>query len=349
VAVTAGAVELLDRPAIYEATGTVRAATTAVIASKILGHVEHVYVQAGDRVQAGQTLAILDARDLDAAVKRAEAGRVELSSAIPEADNAVAAAKANLDLARATFGRIEDLAAKKSVSNQEFDEASARLKSAEAAHEMARARRRQLDSRAAQAEQEVRSAGIARDFARITAPFAGVVISKSAEPGTLATPGAPLLTLERAGGYRLEAALDESRLPHVLRGQSVAVSLDAIGARLTARVTEIVPLVDAASRSYIVKLDLPAAAGLRSGMFGRAAFPGASEKRLMMPAAALIERGQLQSVLVIEEGVGFARLVTTGRREQDRIEVLTGLRAGERVVLAPPPSLHDGDRVEVRP
>jgi multidrug efflux pump subunit AcrA (membrane-fusion protein) len=114
-------------------------------------------------------------------------------------------------------------------------------------------------------------------------------------------------------------------------------------------VTEIVPLVDAASRSYIVKLDLPAAAGLRSGMFGRAAFPAGYEKRLMMPAAALVERGQLQSVFVIEDGIAQRRLVTAGNREKDRVQLLTGLRAGERVVIAPPPELHDGDRVEVQP
>ena len=103
----------------------------------------------------------------------------------------MAAAKAGLDLAQTTFRRMEDLAAKKSISNQEFDEASARLKSAQADYEMARSRRAQLDSRMAQVDQEIRAANIMRDYARIAAPFAGVVTARSVEPGNLAAPGAP--------------------------------------------------------------------------------------------------------------------------------------------------------------
>ncbi len=112
-----------------------------------------------------------------------------------------------------------------------------------------------------------------RDYTRIAAPFAGVVTARSVEPGNLAAPGAPLLTIEREGAYRLEASVDESRLPFVKAGQAVDVALEALDRRLTARVSEIVPAVDAASRAYIVKIDLPALPNLRSGMFGRAWFP----------------------------------------------------------------------------
>ena len=105
-------------PSIYEATGTVRARTSAVIAAKMMGYVREVKVQAGDRVHAGQTLVTLDTRDLDIGSRRAEAAREEVRTAVPEADGAVAAASANLDLAQATFGRMRDLFQKKSISNQ---------------------------------------------------------------------------------------------------------------------------------------------------------------------------------------------------------------------------------------
>ena len=221
----------------------------------------------------GQLLVTLDSQDLDANVRRAEAAEAEVMSAIPEADNGVAGAKANLDLAQSTFKRMEELASKKSISNQEFDEASARLKSAQAAYEMARAKRAQLDSKRAAVQQEIRGATIMRDYTRISAPFSGVVTAKSVEPGNLAAPGAPLLTIEREGAYRLEASVDESRLPFVKAGQTVDVALESLDRRFTARVSEIVPAVDAASRAYIVKIDLPAVPNLRSGMFGRAMFP----------------------------------------------------------------------------
>ncbi len=333
----------------YEATGTVRARTAAVISSKVMAYVRQVSVQGGDRVKEGQELVTLDAQDLDANVRRAELAEAEVRSAIPEADNAVAGAKANLDLAQSTFRRMEELASKKSISNQEFDEASAKLKSSQAAYDMARAKRSQLDSKLAQVEQEIRTAGITRDYTRIAAPFSGIVTAKSVEPGNLAAPGAPLLTIERDGAYRLEASVDESKLPFIKRGQTVEVTLEALDRRLTAAVSEIVPAVDAASRAYTVKIDLPPLPNVRSGMFGRAWFPMGRRRALTVPAAAILERGQLESVFVIDSSVARNRLITTGRRQQDVVEVLSGLSEGEKVVNPIPSGLADGAAVEVRP
>jgi RND family efflux transporter MFP subunit len=341
-----------DWPASYEATGTVRARTTATVSSKVMGYVQQVSVQVGDHVRQGQALITLDARDLDVSLRRAEAGGAEVQSAIPELENATAAAKANLDLAQTTFKRMEELAAKKSISNQELDEASARLKAAQANYDMVRSRRAQVNSKMAVVEQEVRAAGIMRDYAKLAAPFSGVVITRTVEPGNLATPGAPLLTIEQDGVYRLEASVDESKLASVRVGQAVEVAIDAAfqdaHRKVNARVSEIVPSVDAASRSYVVKLDLPATPQLRTGMFGRAIFPLGVQKVVAVPLAALMERGQLQSVFVVEDGVAHTRLVTTGQRTRDAVEVLSGLNAGEKVVLPLPVGLQDGARVEVR-
>jgi RND family efflux transporter MFP subunit len=347
VAVRVAAVTAVDWRPSYEATGTVRARTTATISSKVMGYVEQVSVQVGGHVAAGQLLITLDARDLDASLRQAEAGRAAVEGAIPELESAEAAAKANLDLAQATFKRMEELAAKKSISNQEFDEASARLKAAQANYDMARSRRAQLNSKMAQAEQEVRTAEIVRDYARLAAPFSGVVVSRTVEPGDLATPGAPLLSIEQDGLYRLEAAVDESGLAPVRVGQAVQA---AIGGRtVNARVSEIVPSVDAASRTYVVKVDLPAMPQLRSGMFGRAIFPLGAQKVVAAPLAALMNSGQLEWVFVVEDGVAHTRLVSTGRRAGDMVEILSGLNAGEKIVAPPVLGVRDGVRVEVRP
>jgi len=313
-----------------------------------MGYVQEVSVQVGEHVREGQAVIALDARDLDVNLRRAEAGRIEVASAVPELENAVAAAEASLDLAQTTFKRMEELAAKKSISNQEMDEASARLKAAQANFEMARSRRTQLDSKMATVELEFRAARIMRDYAKLSAPFSGLVTARMVETGNLATPGAALLTIEQEGVYRLEASVDESKLPSVRVGQSVEVAIDAAGCNLNARVSEIVPSVDPGSRTYIVKLDLPSAAQLRTGMFGRAIFPVGIEKVVAIPAAALMERGQLQSVFVVEDGIAHARLLTTGRRTKDAVEILSGLNAGERVVAPVPPGLQDGARLEVR-
>jgi RND family efflux transporter MFP subunit len=141
--------------------------------------------------------------------------------------------------------------------------------------------------------------------------------------------------------------VDESKLGSVRVGQAVEAVLEA-DRKLNARVAEIVPSVDAASRTYIVKLDLPATPQLRTGMFGRAIFPLGTQKVVAIPQGALTERGQLQSVFVVEDGVARTRLVTTGRRTGGGVEVLSGLTAGEKVVLPVPAGLQDGGRVEVR-
>lgn len=336
-------------PAIYEATGTVRARTSAVIAAKLMGYVREVKVQTGDRVREGQLLVTLDARDLDVNSRHAEAALEEVRSSMPEADSAVTGAKANLDLAQITFNRMLDLFNKKSISNQEYDEASAKLKAAQAAYQMARAKRTQLDAQAARVQQDVRASEVARSYAEITAPFAGIVTAKTVDPGTLAVPGTPLLTIEREGAYRLEASVEESHLSAIRMGQPLSVTLDGIDRALDARVSEIVPAVDAASRSYLVKIDLPNAPGLRSGTFGRASFSTGSRVALTIPAEAVTERGQLESVLVAENGIARTRLITAGSKNKDRIEVLSGITAGDKVIFPVLQGLGDGAAVEVRP
>ncbi|MEN6606290.1 MAG: efflux RND transporter periplasmic adaptor subunit [Bryobacteraceae bacterium] len=336
-------------PQTYEVSGTIRARTTATLASKVMGYVREVRFEAGDFVRQGQLLVVLDSRDLDAQYRQAEAGLREAKSAVPEADSGVAAAKANLDLAEVTFKRMKDLFDKKSISNQEYDEASARLKAARANYEMARAKREQMLSKIDQVSQGVESAGVVRGYSRIQAPFDGLVVEKRVNPGDLASPGAPLFTIERGGSFRLEAAVPESWTSKIRAGQPVTVALDALDHALDARVSEVIPSVDASSRTYTVKIDLKAVPLIRSGMFGRAIFQLGTKQALTVPVGAVAERGQLQSVMVVEGGVARSRLVTLGETFDGRREVLSGLNVGEIVVFPIPPGLIDGSKVEVRP
>jgi multidrug efflux system membrane fusion protein len=236
---------------------------------------------------------------------------------------------------------------KRSVTQQEFDEASARLRAAQASLDMARARRTQLDAKLAQTEQGVRTAGIQQTYTTVTAPFSGVILTKSIEPGTLVMPGVPLFTMERDGSFRLEANVEESKLASVRVGQVVSVNLD--DRVLQGRVNEIVPAVDAVSRTGTVKIDLPAMANIRSGLFGRANFGDGKHDTLMVPKAALMERGQLQSVFVVDDKIARQRLVTLGAAEGDGVAVLSGLNEGDTVISPIPTGLKDGATVEVRP
>lgn len=338
----------VDWPFIYEAPGTVRARTASTLASKVMGFVREVRAQPGDTVTAGQVLVVIDSRDLESGLEQARAAEQEARSGIAEADNAVAAAKAQLSLAQITFKRMEDLFQKKSISHQEYDEARARLQTAEAAHQMALSRRAQLDAKIAQARQAVETASVLRSYAEIRAPFAGIVTEKRVEQGQMATPGTPLLTIEQAGGYRLEAPVEESMLGHVRRGQAVEVLIDASGQTLKGRIDEIVPAIDPSSRAFTVKASIPSGPGIRSGLFGRLRIARGSHPALVVPSDAIIKRGELQSVLVAEGGVARSRMITSGLVRDGLVEVLSGLQAGEKIIHPRPTGLADGAKVEVR-
>jgi len=280
-------------------------------------------------------------------VRQAEAARAEARSALAEVNNAIAAAKAQLELANSTHKRMQTLFEQKSITPQEMDEATARQRMAQANFEMARSRKAQLDQKIRQSDEAVGQAEVMRGYTQVTAPFAGTVIERKAEPGMLASPGMPLVVLEQAGGYRLEAAVEEGRLAKIRPGMAVKVDIEALDRSLDARVEEIVPALDAGSRTFTVKIGVSGAA-LRSGMFGRARFPVGETRALTVPQTALVEMGQVQKVYVVEGGTARGRMVTTGAARDGKVTVLSGLAAGEQVVAPVPAGLTDGGKVEVR-
>jgi len=336
-------------PSTYEATGTVRARTTVTMSAKLMGYAREVRAQVGDHVREGQQLISLDARETESNVIRAHLAREEVRSAIPESESGIAAAKAQLDFAQVTFNRMQDLLNKRSITNQEFDEASARLQATQAGLHIALAKRTQLDSKLAQIDQEIRLARIQRGYAEISAPFSGTILTKSVEPGSLAVPGAPLFTIEREGTYRLEASVEESQLYLARVGKAVSVMIDGTNRTFSARIVKISPSVDAAARTGTVKIDLPQIPELRSGLFGRARFDTGTHKVLTVPLASVVTQGQLQSVLVAENNFARVRLITLGASAKDQVEVLSGLNPGDKVVVPIPPGLSDGSPIEVRP
>ncbi|MDX2266490.1 MAG: efflux RND transporter periplasmic adaptor subunit [Bryobacter sp.] len=331
-----------------EATGTVTAKTSAQIAARTMGYVRELRVALGDRVKQGQVLAVLEASEAASGAQQARAMKQEVESVLPEAESAIAAAEAQLELAQVTQRRMKELLDKKSATAQEFDQANTQLKSAAAQVSLAKAKRGQLGARLAQADQAIRQANIQVGYATVVAPFSGVVAAKHLEAGSLATPGQPLLTLERDGAYQLEASVDQGSLAKFKVGQATEVVLDGLAAPLAGRVTEVVPTIDAATRSGTVKISLPAVAGLRSGLFGRARFAGEARRVLLLPKTAIRETGQLASAFVVEDGIARLRMVTLGAAIGTQLEVLSGLAEGENVVNPVPPMLEDAQPVEVQ-
>ena len=323
-----------DIPDLLQVVGTVRAARTSDLASQMMGNIVEIRVHEGDRVQQGQVLAVIDDSQPRAAVER-ETG------ALTAAQEQLIAANSDLSLAESTLKRYQSLYEKKSVSPQEFDEVRARKQAALARRDMAQAGEGQADAALSQAR-------TALGYTRIRAPFDGVITAKKADPGTLASAGMPIFTLEDVRRYRLEAAVNESDLRYVRKGKEVPVVVDALGdTSLKGSVVEIVPAADAATRTFLVKIELPADSQLRSGLFGRAEFSRGDRQALLIPASAIVDRGQLHGVFVLDQNhVASLRYVTLGGVSGSVIEVLAGLQEGEHLVAQPGELDLSGKRVE---
>ena len=334
--VTVISAQVATVPDAVEAVGTLRAAQTSQLAAQMMGNIVEIRVREGDRIQRGQVLAVIDEAQPRAALDRATAGELAAQQEFSASDS-------DFVLAEATFKRYQTLYDKKSVSPQEYDEIRARYQAAQARREMARAGQ-------AQAKAEVQQAHTALGYTHIVAPFDGLVTEKKADVGTLASPGMPIFTVEDLRRYRLEASVNESDLRYVRQGQQFPVLVDALGERdLKGRVVEIVPAADPASRSFLVKVELPSDPSLRSGLFGRVQFVRGERSALSIPRAAIVERGQLQGIYVLDQNrIAGLRYVTLGRPSAGQVEVLAGLQAGETLVADPGSRELSGKKIEGR-
>lgn len=362
LAVRVAPVARASTPLTVEAVGTIQSRARSVVSSRIVATVVAVRVVEGQRVGPGDLLVSLDDRDIAAQRRRAEAAVREARAALEEVDrsirgaeHAIEAARTQAELARTTLDRYTVLRERRAVAPQEYDEVQARARAAateaqrlEETRASLLARRDSIGARAEQAEAELAAATVLVGHAALRAPFAGVVASKTVEVGNTASPGVPLLVLEEER-YRLEVSVEESVVRSIRRGQTATVVVDALGLRREARVTEILPTADPTSRSVLVRLELPGAPGLRSGLYGRAIVPVGEREALTVPRTALFERGQLEAVFVAEAGnAARLRLVKSGKALDDRVEILSGLAAGERVVVEGAARLADGAAIEPR-
>jgi RND family efflux transporter MFP subunit len=241
--------------------------------------------------------------------------------------------KARLDQALVTreqlgqdLKRYTVLLEKQVAAKQEFDVARARFRVADAA---------------------VKEAQAMLGYVEVRAPFAGVISRRLADTGDFASPGKPLVEIENPEILRFEADVPEALIDRIRRGEDLAVRIPSIDSEIKGQAAEIAPSADPNSRTFLVRIDLPTVRGLRAGQFGRAAIPVGDALSLRVPASAVVVHGQLEMVFLAENGTARLRLVKTGKRFGDEIEVLSGLAQGERFVSEGASGLSDDQSVSV--
>ena len=302
-------VKITKEPLIEQAAGTLRAKVETVISPLITARISSIAVRAGDEVQAGQVLVILDSR--------------ELKARVDQVHQAVVAADARLKQTEKDLARIKRIirADPGAVSKAERDRVQTALSTAQA--ERVRLKRQKDE------------AETALSYSKLAAPIAGRVVERLGDPGDTAIQGEPLLRMYDPATLRLEANVRESVASKLTQGQPLTAEIDALKKKYSVVVDEIVPSADPGSRSFLVKVNLPDGAGLYPGMFGRLIIPIGKVEKIYIPAKAITHVGQLDFVIVNTKQGAVRRYVRLGEfGPNDRVEVISGLAAGETVLIA---------------
>jgi multidrug resistance efflux pump len=348
-------VEMRMLPLLVDQVGTLRAQTLAEVSSRVMAQVREIFVRPGDKVLGGENgkesatiMGRLDDRDIRARLRQAES-QVQAMDRAREAARArlksfksqVEAARANRDKAVADYDRYQELYRNHAATGLQLDQyraqktvSEARLNAAQSAVQSAQGELERIQAQKKEAEAAVAQARVMLSYTEIRAPFSGVVVQKKIDVGDMATPGLPLFVVQTTSKPQLLCYIPETFVPGLKVGQKMNVQIDSLHRTFPGEITEIEPKADPSTRTVLVKVSLSPYPDLVSGLYGKLQVPRGTYRVLVIPEKALREIGQLYLVDVLTpEGYTERRFVTTGERLDGMVEILSGLKENEEVVI----------------
>jgi RND family efflux transporter MFP subunit len=317
-------------------TGPLKAKDHVDVTPKLTGRIVQIKVDTGQAVPRGALLAVIEDAEIVQQVERSRA-----TIAVGEAS--ISQREAELNNARAELERNQKLLDAGLLSRQQFEEAQTRYKVAQSQLELARAQRRQSDA-------EHRELNIRHGQTRVYSPMAGYVAKRHVDVGALVNPSTPIVTVVNVNTMVIEANASERDIARIKPGSRATVTLDSLpGQSYEGRVMRISPMLDPQTRNGIVEIEIQNRGGtLKGEMFAKADLDlGTTREATLVPRDALVYRGDQPGVYLIEEGTARFRPVETGLTQEDRVEVLNGLKEGETVITRGVNTIKEGDRVKV--
>ncbi len=306
------------------ASGKVEAAKSTNISTRMMGYVDKIYVNVGDKVRSGQLLISVNNADVSAKLAQVNAGITEAQAAFNNAEK--------------DYTRFTALFQEKSASQKELDDITAHFEMAKAHLEAARQMKNEVNAQLS--------------YANIRAPFNGVVTNKFINTGDMANPGMPLLEVESPGAYQVLAMVPESEILDIQKDTKVHVQLKTLDKIVQGKITEVSTSAKNTGGQYMVKVLLDASdANILSGMYATVQFPVAKEssKAIMIPNDALVHNGQLTGIYTVSQNnTALLRWLRLGRTFGDKVEVLSGLSADEGYIISAEGKLYNGVKITIQ-
>jgi RND family efflux transporter MFP subunit len=307
------------------ASGQLQSTETAVISTRVMGFITSVNVKPGDVVNKGQLLITISNSDILAKKAQAQAMVTEAEAALTDAQK--------------DFDRYTELYRQQSASAKELENITLRYQS--------------LKAKTEAAKQMQREAEAMLTYTNLTAPFAGVITQKQADEGSMASPGVPLLFLEKQGNYEVITSVAEADMEHLKTGIPATVFLKAIGKKISGTVSEISPSSSNSGGRYGVKISIPQHEnnGLYAGMSVTVTFaiPGTAASGVFVPVSALVFKDQLVGIYTVSESnTALLRWLRPGKVYDNQAEILSGLNAGEHFILQAESKLYNGAPVQIK-
>ena len=305
--------------------GKIQASNSANLSTRLMGFVNKVHVSVGDNVRKGQLLISINNTDL-------QAKRAQVNASITEATAAYNSAEKD-------YNRFKNLFADRSASQKEMDDMTANFDMSKARLEAVRQMKNEINAQFA--------------YTNISAPFSGVVTSKTVETGDMANPGQPLISIESPGDFEVLAMVPETEISQIKKGAQVDVVVKSIHQSLKGKVTEVSTSAKHSGGQYLVKIDLgKVKANILSGMFVTVQFPvekQANSSIVLVPVDAIVTHGQLSGLYTVSQSnTALLRWLRLGRVFGDQVEVLSGLNKEEAYIISSDGKLYNGAKIVIQ-
>lgn len=344
-------------PITREFSGTVSAEEMVSLSPKVMGYITRIYYSEGQKFKKGAVLVEISSPEIHEKLKFADATVAEADNAISQgeiglkvAQDQLRQAQAQYELAEKTYKRYKNLLASESISKQEFDQVEAQYRvalegknAAERAVRLAEERINQAKLKKNQALAGKNEASTYVNYTRIVAPFDGVVLEKLVDVGNLTAPGQPIIKIGNTKTV-IYSFVSESMFGKVKVGDEIDVRVDSLGKQFKSKVLEIAPNIDPATRNF--KIKLTADKSLPVGAYANIYINDGVKDSIYIPKNAIIQRGQITAVFVNQNGKADMRIVKTGEERDGKVEIISGLNGGEKIVTNNLENIRTGDILE---